>query len=192
MPGNLTDKAVDAALTLAAERGWEAVSMAAVAERSGVSLPDMFDHFADRTDILAAYGRMLDRRVLESVRHAGDERGGNVLPQDRLFDLLMERFEILAERRDGVCAVLRSFRFDPKQIVIGLPHLARSMSWMLEAAGVSTSGVRGAVKVAGLSSVYLVVLRAWKDDDSADLGKTMAALDRALGRAGRVMERVPL
>ena len=60
--------------------------------------------------------------------------------------------------------------------------LCRSMSWMLEAAGMDTGGARGAMRVAGLSGVYLKTLKVWKKDDSPDLSKTMAALDKDLNR----------
>jgi len=36
--------------------------------------------------------------------------------------------------------------------------------------------------------VWLKTLRVWLDDDSPDLARTMAALDRNLGRAGRCAE----
>ena len=36
--------------------------------------------------------------------------------------------------------------------------------------------------------VWLYALRAWKDDDSADLATTMAALDKALDQAARVSD----
>jgi hypothetical protein len=95
----------------------------------------------------------------------------------------MERFDALNEQRAGIVAILDSFRHDPKQAVITLPHLGRSMSWMLDAAGIDTGGVKGLMKIAGLTAVYLDTLRAWKDDDSEDMAKTMAALDRNLARA---------
>jgi hypothetical protein len=34
-----------------------------------------------------------------------------------------------------------------------------------------------------MAAVYGSALRAWLKDESADMGKTMAALDRALGHA---------
>jgi len=100
-----------------------------------------------------------------------------------LFDILMERFDVLNDHRDGIVAILESFKMDPKQAVISLPHLCRSMTWMMEAAGMNTNGFVGAAKVAGLSVVYLNVVRVWKNDSTEDMSKTMAALDKSLGRA---------
>lgn len=172
------EKIVNAALSLAAEQPWQDVTLSAIAAKARVSLADMHDDFADKTDILSVYGRMLDRRVL--ARWSGEE---DSTPRDKLFDLLMERYECLNDDRAALTSILKSFRLDPKQAVIGLPHLCRSMAWMLEAAGVSTSGLQGAARVSGLTAIYLHGLKTWMNDEGADLAKTMAALDKDLGRA---------
>ena len=66
------------------------------------------------------------------------------------------------------------------------------MSWMLEAAGIETAGIKGAVKVIGLTGIYLKTLRVWCDDESPDMGKTMAALDKNLGQAEEWAGRLAL
>lgn len=168
-----------AALHLAAQQGWEQVSLYDIAQEAGLSLAELFTQIEDKFDILAALGRMIDRKMLEGMAEISPETS----TRDALFDILMDRFEILNENRDGITAILQSFRFDPKQAVISLPHLCRSISWILEAAQISTHGMRGALKVSGMTGLYLKVLRVWMKDDSSDLSKTMAALDKELERA---------
>ena len=63
------------------------------------------------------------------------------------------------------------------------------MIWMLEAAGIPANGPRGAVIALGLAGIYLYTLRIWVGDNSPDMGKTMAALDRALDRAEGLCNR---
>lgn len=170
---------IDAALTLAAQQGWAQVTLTALADEAGLSLSALFDVIEDKTDILALLGRRIDRRVLETISAPDAE----VSTRDRLFDILMERYEILNDNREGLVSILESFCFDPKQAVIACPHLCRSMNWMLEAAGIETGGLRGAVKITALTALYIKNLRVWKSDESADLAKVMAALDKDLGRA---------
>ncbi len=62
------------------------------------------------------------------------------------------------------------------------------MGWMLEAAGLSAAGLRGVVRAETLVGVWLYALRAWKDDESADLSGTMAAMDKALDQAERLFD----
>ncbi len=183
-PADLKVLVVEKAMELAAEQGWENVSLRDIAERSEIKLSELREHFDDKTDILAQLERMIDKRVLDGLPEEFDEETGMC---ERLFDILMDRFEALNEHREGIVAVLDSFKYDPKQALIGMPHLCRSMTWMLEAAGDKTDGLKGAIKVAGLSGLYLKVLKTWKDDDSPDLPKTMAALDKALNRAETIL-----
>ena len=105
--------------------------------------------------------------------------------RDRLFDLLMRRFDVLQTHRDGMTALLRALPANPPlALALGAATL-RSMGWMLEAAGVSATGWQGRLRANGLVAVWLYALRAWKDDESADLAATMAAIDKALDQAGR-------
>ena len=175
----LKERAVLAALDLAARMGWDMVTMADIAGKAKASLAELSEVFDDKSDIINTYGRMVDRQVLENV---GEPTPGES-SRDRLFEIIMERFDVLGEHREAVVSMLSSFRLDPKEAVIALPHLARSMTWMMEAAGLDTSGWKGALRVTGLTLVYANVLRTWMNDDSADLAKTMAALDKNLERA---------
>lgn len=176
---SLKDRVVRAAMDHAAVHGWAGLGFNDLSTASGCSLAELNALFEDKVDILCAYGRMVDRAVMDSVGAAD-----MTMPErDRLFDVLMERFDVLNRDRTALQSVLSSLCLEPHQAVIGLPHLGRSMMWMLECAGIDVTGPRGAVKVLGVVGVYLYTLKTWRGDDSADLSKTMAALDKALGKA---------
>ena len=178
----LKERAVSAALELSAQMGWDMVTMADIADKSGASLAALSEVFDGKEDILIAYGRKVDRQVLERFG-APDP---SMSERDRLFDILMERFDVVNKDRDAVISILKSFAPDPKQAIISLPHLSRSMTWMMEAAGIPTTGLKGAFSVLGISIVYLNVLRVWMKDETTDLSETMAALDKSLIRAEQV------
>lgn len=168
---------VDALMALAAERGWLAVSLADIAERAGLSLADLHDQYPSKSAILAAYRESLDVAVLR-----GDPLDREASSRDRLFDVVMRRFDAMQPHRDGIRAILRDSMVDPWGLLCGAPHLLGSAALMLEAAGISASGPAGRLKTKGLAAVYLSILRTWLGDDAPDMGKTMAALDRALRR----------
>jgi len=175
----LKERVVEAALDLATRMPWDMITMTDIADKTHIGLAELSDTFDDKADILAAYGRMLDKKVLAIYAHPDPSSS----ERDRLFEILMERFDLLNDHREAVVSILKSFTADPKQAVISLPHLGRSMSWMLEAAGIESNGIKGAIKVAGLTAVYLNTLYHWMKDEPGDLPKTMAALDRGLNRA---------
>lgn len=180
---------VGAALDLAVEQGWEQTSLRDIADKAGISLTDLFDHVEDKTDILVLLGRQIDRKVIENMSPTIIEES---VIRDRLFDVMMDRYDALNDHREGIVAILESFKYDPKQAVISLPHLSRSMTWMMEGAGIDTNGISGAVKVTGLTGIYVKVLKTWMEDDTPDLSKTMAALDKALERSERVANMIGL
>jgi hypothetical protein len=101
--------------------------------------------------------------------------------RDRLFDTLMRRFDALQPHRAAIRVILRDGLGDPATL-LALPGLFRSMGWMLEASGISSAGWRGRLRAKLLAGLYLSVLRVFLEDDSADLTRTMAALDRGLRR----------
>ncbi len=173
------ERVVDASLVLAAQLGWDHVTLQDIAGEAKVSLPELCDLYEDKDDIIVSLGRSIDRQTLEAYGEASLEEP----EKDRLFGILMERFDVLNRHRTGIVAMLSGLRTNPKQAIISLPHLGRSMAWMLEGAMIDTNGVKGALRIAGLSLVYLNVLRTWMEDETEDLSKTMAALDKNLGRA---------
>ena len=108
--------------------------------------------------------------------------------RDRLFDLLMRRFDALKPHRGAIAALWRELPRDPLAGAPLAPALARSMAWMLEAAGAPPRRPFGPVRVKLLAGIHLSVMRVWLQDDSEDLGRTMASLDRALKRWAPMLE----
>jgi hypothetical protein len=167
---------IDAAFTVAALSGWEQVSVAAAARAADLPLERARARFAGRDSILMRFGRLADRLALTDALAEGTAR-------EKLFDILMRRFDALQARRAGMLALLRALPANPA-LALGLAvATAHSMAWMLEGAGISSTGLRGALRAKGLTAVWFYALRAWQHDDSEDLSATMAAVDRALERA---------
>ena len=175
------EKAVQALLDLVAERGWRSVSLADVARHGGILLGDLHAEFRTKWDILAHY---LDS--LDAAQMTGDLPDPQTSVRDSLFEVMMRRFEAMRPHRQAVKAILADAAFDPYLWPGGIKRIMETAALMLEAAGVSTSGIRGRFKVKGVAGLYLSVLRTWLDDDTDGMDRTMAALDRALGRVESV------
>lgn len=184
----MREKIVQAALALADQIGWDLVTLGDIASECDLTLAQLHMYVADKMDVLCALGRIIDRRVLENIE-APDP---SATPKERLFDVMMDRYEVLNDYRAGLTAIVHSFKYDPKQALISMPHLCRSMNWMMEAADVSVRGFKGAFVLAGMSGLYLKVLKTWMEDESPDLSKTMAALDKELARAEKLADMVGL
>jgi ubiquinone biosynthesis protein COQ9 len=170
---------VTAAFRLAGEEGWRKVNVAAAARAAGVSLAEARGRFPSRAAILLRFGRLADQAALLDAPSEGPVR-------DRLFDLLMRRFDVLQAHRAGVKALLRALPFDPPMAVLLACANKRSMRWMLQGAGVTATGTRGALQVRGLLAVWIWAVRTWERDETEDLSGTMATVDAALRRADQV------
>jgi hypothetical protein len=133
--------------------------------------------------ILAAFNRRIDRVVLEGI---SDDLADESV-KDRVFDVMMRRFDALAPYRDALKRMVPALRRDP--LALGaLNGLAlNSQRYMLESAGVDTEGPLGSVKLQGAVLVFARVLDTWLDDEDPGFAKTMAALDRELTRGGRIL-----
>lgn len=171
----------EAAMTLADQRGWNNVALVDVARAAGVSLTELYRHCRSKRRLLIAFTRHVDRQVLGDT----DPEDLEEPAKDRLFELLMHRFDLLKPHRAGIRSVLECYARDPAQALGGLAQLRRSMRSMLEAGDISTAGVRGELRLQGLCAIYLYTLRTFLDDESEDLSRTMATLDTALRRIER-------
>jgi len=180
-PAGDRDKIVAAFLALLAEKRIEQIGFAEIAEGAGVSLQQMRGEFPSTLAILAAYLKSVDRAVLaENLADMEEEP-----PRERLFDVLMRRLEVMAPHREAVRSLIRSATRNPP-LALALNGLAvRSQQWMLTAAGITAAGPRGMMRAQGLAVLFGSVLRSWVNDDDPGLARTMAALDRALGRGQR-------
>ncbi len=183
--GAMEDDAFDTALIgaafrLAGERGWSRVAVAGAAREAGLDLARARLRFPGMLAVLLKFARMVDRVALVTAPADGAGTGS---VRDRLFELLMRRFDVLQEHRAGVEALLRYLPTRPGLALLLARATERSMGWMLEAAGADATGPVGHLRAKALAGVWLWAVRAWARDGSEDLAATMAALDTALGRA---------
>ncbi|MCL4765956.1 MAG: TetR family transcriptional regulator [Hyphomicrobiaceae bacterium] len=180
---HLRGRIVAATMKLASERPWRDVTLLDIAEATGVTLVDLKNEFATKSEILAAFTRSVDDEVLRRA----PRRESATSPRDAIFEILMTRFDVLAPYKEALRSIAGGSRApDPAFVCTFLA----SQHWMLQAAGIDTSGVRGGMKVSGLAGVYASVLRTWLKDDDPGLARTMAALDRRLRRGERAMSNV--
>jgi AcrR family transcriptional regulator len=180
-PAGDRDKIIAAFLNLLAEKPIEQIGFVEIAEACGMSLAQLRGEFPSTLAILAAHVKAVDRAVLSQDFGDVEEEPA----RERLFDVLMRRLEMLTPHREAVRSLLRSARRNPP-LALALNGLAvRSQQWMLTAAGIGASGPRGMIRAQGLAALFGGVLRTWVHDDDPGLARTMAALDRALGRGQR-------
>jgi AcrR family transcriptional regulator len=175
-PPSDRDLIIDAAFARIAQDGWRRLSMAGIAAEAGISILRVYRAFPSKPAILSGFFRRIDEAVLAApIEAEADER-----PRDRVFDLMMRRFDALAPYKPALEILGRELPTDPCVALAAGARMLRSMRWMLEAAGTPTGGIGGIIAVKLTAAAYMASLRVWLRDDSPDLAPTMAALDRRL------------
>jgi len=176
-------KAVRAALELAQQRDWGEIGLIDIAKQAGLDLADLRAEFSCKSDILRAFQAEVDADVLAKAKQAGADQS----VRDRLFDLMMMRFEVMAPYKPALKRIACYLRCRPGEASLLACSSLASQYWMLAGAGAKLDGARAAVRVAGLATVYGQVFQVWLEDSSPSLDRTMAALDRALSNGERML-----
>lgn len=173
---NAKPKLIEAAMKIAAGKGWGAVTVKSMAARAKVSEANARKIFAKPTDVLLALIEIADAAM------ATDTVEGT--PREKLFELTLRRFDALQNYRAGLAALESDKAVWPSLAPALMPSLLQSSRQMLAGAGVPDDGLRALVWLA----VKADVARVWFADEGADLSKTMAALDRRLGQIERAAQ----
>lgn len=179
LPRLTAERVLDSAFDLAAKRGWASFSLFDVARHLEVSVLEVERIAPEKKDLIRLLVEDVDAAML------ADPLPSDASVRDRLFDLIMRRFDALERRRAGVIALLHSWpkgdALLPASLFGPVRHALRKV---LDAAGLAPTALR----VMGLGAVMGAVMRVWVRDDTPDKGTTMAALDRHLQQLERAAE----
>ncbi len=173
------------AFEIIADTGWRGFTFTELADRAELSIADVRKTFSGRTALLDALNQRLDQAMLT----LDDDDLEELPPRDRVFEMMMSRLEAMAPFRKGLCRMIKDVRCDPGLAIMSACRLDRSLAWLQDAAGLShghgaspLNDIRRRLQRRMLGAVYLQTLNVWCSDDSMDLAKTMASLDKQLRR----------
>lgn len=166
-----------AALELAASRAWSDIAMADIAAQAKRPLSD-FHGAASREDLVEALDAHFDRAM------SAEGVPAETSPRERLFDVIMLRFEAMEPYRAGITEISK-FRETSLYHLLRLPnHRLASAAWALASAGLDNdAGAPASLKRVAVSRVIAQAERAWRRETSGDFALTMAALDKGLRSA---------
>ena len=172
------DRIIDAAMALIASRRVAERVAGGGRRRNGADgpprLPGLSVPRRDPVRLLPA-----DRRGGAGERRSRRETGER--PRDRVFDLLMRRFDALQPYRAPLTALRRDLadRSAERACARARRCCARCGS-ISKPPAFRPMGIGGVVAVKLVAAAYLFASQTWARDESPDLAPTMAALDRRL------------
>lgn len=177
-----------AALRLAALHGWVDLTPGEVYTEARLPPPQymMRDNKAIWSlvdDILASLDEQVHTLVAPSL---------SANWRDNLFELLMTRFDLMQPDRLAYvdimpAALTRACAAGP----LLTRRLLRAMDAVLTTAQVPLPKALRPLAVSTLTGIYLSLIETWRQDDSPDLAKTMAAVDKRIGWFEKILRETP-
>ena len=158
--------------------GWLGLSMRRIAEVSGHSLADVHEVFPTKMSIIEDFSKEVDQKTLETLQPFDPDES----KKDRLFAVMMARFDVLQAYKPVVERLWQDSWKDPLFLVSTASKGFNSMMWVLQAANIDVSGWLGVYRVKTFAGCYLMTVHTWLQDASPDMAATMAAVDQNLER----------
>jgi hypothetical protein len=172
-----------AALTAAAAGVWREVTLAKLAHAASRPLSDFYG--ASLGEAVDCAEEAFDRAIADNM----DALDPTQSVRDRLFELIMRRFEAMEPHRAAVLAMEQGSDRDPTLLASMHQRHVRCARWVLALAGLEADGMTGQAPAQGLGVIIGQARAAWRGDDAGDFAKTMASLDKNLRRAEEMFGR---
>jgi hypothetical protein len=185
MHDEIAQSLTGAALDLAEEALFETVSFRSILERAGFTMADCAAAGITMAKLLDLLDRDLDRQMLEAATEVDPAQSA----KDRLFEVVIARFDALEARRAAWTSILLAERGQPREQAARIARRGRTASWVLMAAGIKQSGLTGAARLVGVTRILRLCETAWLQD-GPELSATMACLDKELSAGGRMLARM--
>ncbi|MEQ1817205.1 MAG: hypothetical protein ABL871_01245 [Terricaulis sp.] len=172
-----------AALSLAVSTPWREMTLTKLADAANRPVSEYYG--ASVGEALDCVEEAFDRAIGDNL----DKLDPAQSVRDRLFELIMRRFEAMEPHRVAVTAMEQGVDRDPTLLATAHQRHVRCARWVLAIAGLEADGMTGQARAQGLGVIIGQARAAWRGDSAGDFAKTMASLDRNLRRAEEMFGR---
>lgn len=175
---------VKALLKCAAAHPFDQITLYDIAQRADLPLSDLAD-IGTSDDFIDMVEPFFDRALVDDHLDFSDP------PTERLFEVIMQRFEAMEVYRDGLTKLMAWRDLQPSRRAALLTARRETAKWSLIAAGLDKGGqVEQLARGAGLIWALARAETAWRKDENGDFARTMAKLDADLKSLSARAERV--
>lgn len=172
-----------AALSLAGSVPWREITLIRLADAAARPVADFYG--ASLWEAVECVEEAFDRAIADDL----DQLDPKQSVRDRLFELIMRRFEAMEPHREAVLAMEQGIDRDPTLLASAHQRNVRCARWVLALAGLEADGMTGQARAQGLGVIIGQARAAWRGDSAGDFARTMASLDKNLRRAEEMFGR---
>ena len=159
--------------------GWEEFSIEKFAEKYKYKISEVKNLIGNKNDLLIEFSKMIDEKV-ESNIDLEEFENSNV--KDNIFELIMMRFDAMTPFKSGLKKIIKEIK-NPIILKDISQNILASMDFYLEFSNAYDDSIFDIIKKKSLFLIYSFCFKAWLNDDSKELSKTMSELDRLLNYA---------
>lgn len=180
------DQLIEAILNHVPFDGWTRATLATAADDCGLSDVELNRLFpAGITDAIAAYATYADNQMIAAFHEHCADQFETMPLHIRIRTLIILRLELAAPHKEVVRRTLAVLG-RPTHVRLATRILYNTVDAMWRTAGDTSTDYNFYTKRATLSAVYSATLLAFLSDNTADMTKTQAFLDRRLAEIARI------
>ncbi|MBL0941965.1 MAG: TetR family transcriptional regulator [Alphaproteobacteria bacterium] len=173
---------LQATLDLIKKYGWKDLHLNDIIRHLKISPAELQHFFPTKLCLLKAFFQYIDQQTLAQLEHFEP----NELPRNRLFSIIMTRFDVLSNYKPLISELTYQGWKDVALVSQTLPQSLNILTWLLEAADVDTTELLGKIRLKIFAIFYGTTVLAWLKDDTPDMAPTMAYLDKGLAKLSQI------
>ena len=170
-----------------ARDGWTKFSLLQFSKTEKISIQDLKTFFRNKDHILERFSKMIDHKVESNIDVEEMKSTSN---KDNLFELIMLRLEAMQTYKVALKNILSSAKEQPIILKKLSKNIINSLDFYLELSSYYDDTPVDFLKKNAIFFIYSLTFRVWLNDESDDLSKTMAELDKFLSMADKANERI--
>ena len=167
--------------------GWEEFSIEELSIREKIPLNELKIYFKCKYSIVDRFSKLIDKNIESKLRIQDFE---NSSKKDILFELMMMRFDEMDEFKSSLAKILDASKNKPLLISIITKNVMNTMDFFLELSNSYNNYAFDFLKKNFLFLIYSITFKTWLSDNTDELSKTMAELDRLLSTAENFQQKV--
>tara|TARA_Y100001934_G_scaffold228246_1_gene274493 strand:- start:142 stop:732 length:591 start_codon:yes stop_codon:yes gene_type:complete len=177
------DAFLNKAFEVIESKGYQSLSPDLILKDMGISAKDIPFSLSSKEDVMVLFEEHITDQLIQIAPELFD---GSETTKEKLFELMMERFDLMEPYKTGLHEIFKTLPMNPILVLKSIPHFRDMVRSILQLADIDISCPTSEIKIIGFTYIYLRSCKNWFEDESVDKGKTMAALDKHLTFAEQI------
>lgn len=179
-------KLINKGFALIKEIGWNNFDIKTLSKKEKISEEEINFFFSCKYSLIERFTKMIDSEV-ESNLSFDEMKESSV--KDNLFEVIMLRFDVMEPYKIALSKLIKSATKNPALFSVISKNVINSMDFYLEISNSYKGLTIDLFKKNFLFIIYSYTFKIWLEDNSDDLSKTMAALDKSLSIADNLQKK---